>query len=97
MRNNQEARAVLLDVLHRLRELPHEELVRRFVGQPPETEEIRANSGTVYQVEAQGFWDDRRQRTVRVLLSVFDDTVRAMFSPVSEDFIKGPDGSFVGE
>jgi hypothetical protein len=96
LRNRQEARAVLGDLLPRLRALPHDELVRRFVGQPPEIDELRADSGAVYQVEVRGFWDDRRQRTVRVLVSVFDDTVRSMFSPLSEDFIKAPDGSFVG-
>ncbi len=97
MRDKQEARQLVTDVLRHLRDLSHDELVRRFVGQPPETREIRAHSGTVYELEVQGFWDDRRQRTVRVLVSVFDDTLRAMLSPLSEDFIKAPDGSFVGE
>lgn len=49
-----------------------------------------------YQVEIQVFWDDRQGGNVRVAGSIDDGAWRA-FVPLTRDFIKAPDGSFVGE
>lgn len=46
--------------------------------------------------EIQVFWDDRLGGNVRVLGSIDNGGWRA-FVPVNRDFIKAPDGSFVGD
>jgi hypothetical protein len=42
------------------------------------------------------FWDGREEENLRVIAAIDDGGWRAL-SPLSEDFIVAPDGSFVGE
>jgi hypothetical protein len=58
--------------------------------------EVRGESGVTYQTEIQGVWDDGKPGNLRILGSVDDGGWRA-FSPLGDDFIIAPDGSFVGE
>ena len=53
-------------------------------------------SGARYQIEIQIFWDGQPHGDVRVLGSI-DDGGRRAFVPLNREFIKAPDGSFVGE
>jgi len=80
--------------LARIREKPHSELVK-FVGHP-EHRVARTRDGKTYQLEVEAFWDNRKGGDVRVIVSADDGGLRA-FVPVTDDFIKAPDGSFVGE
>jgi hypothetical protein len=61
-----------------------------------QTLEIVGASGTRYNVEAQALWDSKKRDNIRVLASIDDGGTRA-FHPVTCDFIKAPDGSFIGE
>ena len=93
--NNEEAIAVLDEELAKFRSEPYENLVTRMTTGSLEFERT-APSGTNYQVQIQFFWDDRRGGNVRVLGSIDNGGWRA-FVPVNRDFIKAPDGSFVGD
>jgi hypothetical protein len=93
--NNEEAIAVLDEELAKCRSEPYENLVTRITTGSLHFERT-APSGTRYQVQIQVFWDDRRGGNVRVLGSIDNGGWRA-FVPVNRDFIKAPDGSFVGD
>ena len=58
--------------------------------------EIVGASGARYGVEAQAFRGSEKETNIRVLASIDDGGTRG-FQPLSRDFIKAPDGSFVGE
>ncbi|SDR70337.1 hypothetical protein [Actinopolymorpha singaporensis] len=90
-----EARRLAVDRIAELRQMSYAELRDRFLDQP-QCDEVRAVSGTVYQVETEGFWDDQEAVHLRILVYV-DDGGWAAFSPVGDSFIVAPDGSFVGE
>lgn len=90
-----EARSILGQEVEQLRRATYDELVGRLLDKT-ETYERRGGSGTHYQVELQAFWDDRPDKNLRVTASVDDGSARA-FRPLSADFIRAPDGSFVGE
>ena len=90
-----EALAIVEAELAALREAPYRELVERFVGKQEVFERVGA-SGTSYQLELQAFWDDKRLGNLRVIASIDDGGWRA-FAPLSVDFIRAPDESFVGE
>ena len=92
--NKDEAKSLLSQELSRYRELPYAELFSLI--DHSETLERAAPSGVIYQIEMQVFVDDVPLQTLRVMGSIDDGGWRA-FSPLSDDFILAPDGSFVGE
>jgi len=89
-----EAKSLLSQELSRYRELPYAELFSLI--DHSETVERTAPSGVIYQIEMQVFIDEVSLQTLRVMGSIDDGGWRA-FSPLSDDFILAPDGSFVGE
>ena len=93
--NNEEATELLDRELARLRSEPYELLVSRIDNSPHRLEPTGAD-GTSYQIVIRVFWDDRPGGNVRVIGSIDDGGWRA-FVPLNRDFIKAPDGSFVGE
>jgi hypothetical protein len=93
--NKEEAIEVLEEELASLRDESYDELVRRISAGSLDFERI-GPSGVTYQVEIQVLWDDRRGGNVRVMGSIDDGKWRA-FVPLNREFIKAPDGSFVGE
>ena len=78
-----------------LRQQSYAVLKDKWLGQP-DCEQIVVASGVVYQVEIEGFWDDRKAEHVRLIVSVDDGGWRAL-APLVDSFIVAPDGSFVGE
>jgi hypothetical protein len=58
--------------------------------------EIAGPAGREYQTEVNVLWDDRPGGNIRVIGSIDDGGLRA-FAPLTDSFIKAPDGSFVGE
>jgi hypothetical protein len=92
--DNAEAKLLLRDELSRYRELPYAELFSLI--DHGETFERTAPSGVTYQIETQVFVDDMSRQTLRVMGSIDDGGWRAL-SPLCDDFILAPDGSFVGE
>ena len=101
---------MLADEAERLRGLSYTELSGRIPAHPrhvlgiirvleePEVEscEVTAESGTTYQLESQVIWDGKTGGDIRVLVAV-DDGGLSAYSPLTDDFILAPDGSFVGE
>jgi hypothetical protein len=92
--DNDEARAILAEHLGSYRALKYEELALRIDS--IETAEVQAPSGVRYQLEVRVLWDHEPNSDVRVLGSVDDGGWRA-FRPLNDDFIRAPDGRFVGE
>ena len=49
-------------------------------------------------LETQVFWDDREKTNLRVVVDVWDPAKRVSLGSIAkDDFIRAPDGSFVGE
>jgi hypothetical protein len=91
-----EAGGILEQQIGSLRERPYSELKQLVEARVIQTLEIVGASGTRYNVEAQALWDSKKRDNIRVLASIDDGGTRA-FHPVTCDFIKAPDGSFIGE
>ena len=90
-----EARSVLAEHLVSYRARAYSDLVAN-IGHAGCVEVI-GPSGTPYQIEVDIVWDDKPDGNIRVLAGIDDGTLRAAFSPLTDDFIKAPDGTFVGE
>ena len=58
--------------------------------------ETEGAGGVRYTIEVEAFWDSRPGGAVHVLGAIDDGGIRS-FRPLCEDFIKAPDGTFVGE
>ena len=89
-----EAKALLADKLREYRVLTYEQLRARVGDQ--DNLELTGQSGTEYQTEVQFFWDHKPGGDIRVMGAIDDGGWRAYF-PLTDDFIRAPDGSFVGE
>ena len=92
--NKTEAKAILEEELLKYRRYSYAEL-RSMVGETPCVERTSA-SGQTYQIEVQVFIDQEAKQTLLVLAAI-DDGGWSAFSPLCDDFIIAPDGSFVGE
>jgi hypothetical protein len=93
-----EARAIVDARLCELRKLPWVELRERYLDRQ-ETDEVTGDSGVVYQLETQAFWDGGKRSEggdLRVSVAI-DDGCWHVYLPLVSDFIIAPDGSFVGE
>ena len=62
-----------------------------------ETLEVMGESESKYQFEIQVIWDNKPGGNLRVIVSIDDSSIWRAISPLSEDFIIAPDGSFIGE
>lgn len=89
-----EARRVLADRLARYRALPYAQLVVKI--DHVECEQIGEPGTNFWQMEFQVVWDNQLNGNVRVLGSIDDGGWRA-FAPLTDDFLKAPNGEFVGE
>lgn len=86
---------VILDAhLESIRSLPYSDLILLIEKNASQNSVLIGPSGTKYYVEVQAFWDDRPGGNVRILGSIDDGGIRA-FAPLTRDFIKCSDGSFV--
>ena len=92
--NKEKARAVLSEALRPYRAKSYAEL-RDLIGQI-DVYEIENSNGPDFQIEIQVFWDDKPDGNICVSGGI-DDGGWSAFSPLGEDFILAPDGSFVGE
>lgn len=91
-----EARAILATWLAQFRSESYESIVAR-IDEEPVTEEI-VKGDVTYQLEANFFWDDKQGGDVRVIADISDTaSFWSSVSPLCDDFIKAPDGSFVDE
>ncbi|MCA1833341.1 MAG: hypothetical protein ABR548_06660 [Actinomycetota bacterium] len=95
--NRAEAQRVIGAVLDELRDMSYDELVETFLDDPHAREIEGPDSGTLYRVEIEAFWDDREGENLRVLVAVDDGNGLRGYVPVTEDFTIAPNGLFVGE
>lgn len=93
--NEAEARLILNQELERYRSRSYQELVK-LIDQS-RTDQRTSPSGTIYQVEIEVFWDGGPGGDLRVGGSIDDGSLRYASSPLCDDFIMAPDGSFIGE
>jgi hypothetical protein len=87
-----EAKSILLAELEKYRGRSYREL--SHLVDAPETLEVTAPSGTWYQLEFEGIWDDKPNDVLRVHGMIDDGGVRA-FAPVVECFLINPDGEVI--
>jgi hypothetical protein len=92
--DKKEVQALLTEQLGAYRARSYADLVA-CIGEVGSVE-IASSSGRPYQVEINVLWDDRPGGDVRVIGSIDDGGLRALV-PLTDSFIKAPDGSFVGE
>jgi hypothetical protein len=95
-----EARAVLDAKISELRARGYEHLrsvsKRGFVvSGPSELVEVRGESGALYQLETDVFWDDKTAGDLRVMVALFEDCLASR--TMSDDFIIAADGSSIEE
>lgn len=90
-----EALSIAEEELENLRQLRYSGLVDRLLDKQETMERIGA-TGARYQLELQAFWDDTTRHNLRVSVAIDDGGWRAFF-PRVVDFIRAPDGSFIGE
>ncbi|MBW2248960.1 MAG: hypothetical protein JRF62_17635 [Deltaproteobacteria bacterium] len=95
--NTEEAQDILSLEVVAIRSKSYEELAA-LIGSPLNFER-KGPSGAAYQIEIQAFWDNPRSPdgNLRVFASIDDGKFLSAFKPSSVDFIKSPDGNFVGE
>jgi len=95
---NEEAIEVLGLELTKFRDEPYASLVARMSSDCQDCidQEVMAPTGRKYQVQVQVVWDGPPGGNVRVMGAIDDGGWRA-FMPLCRDFIKAPDGSFIGE
>ena len=60
---------------------------------------VMGKSGVEYQIEVQAFWDSPRlpHGNIRVIMSIDDGKFFSSLAPMTTDFIRAPDGSFIDE
>jgi len=92
--NKAEATSIIENELAQYRKLPYEELVWKIGEQ--ETFEKMNEKGEDYQIEIDFFFDDEKEKTLRVV-GMISYSFWTDFSPVCSDFIIAPDGKFIGE
>jgi hypothetical protein len=88
------ARAIIDDKLNALRNVSYGALVRS-VGQVS-CEPVNGPDGEEYQMEIETRWDSKTGGNIRVIVSVEGPGVSTL-KPLTGDFIKSADGSFIGE
>jgi hypothetical protein len=93
--NTFEAKSMLANELSRYRNRSYAELLSLL--DQPETFERVSPSGTIYQIEMEVFFDDDSKRSTLRVSGAIDDRGWRAFSPLCDDFLINPDGSFVGE
>ena len=81
-----EANTILSEQLARFNGRSHSELAALVESRHLEAYEVRGASGTSYQVEIQLFWDGRPGDTIRILGSIDDGGIRALF-PVTDSVL----------
>jgi hypothetical protein len=89
-----EARAIAECELEAYRAMSYEEIITKLGEQ--ESFERVSEKGEPYQIEFEFFYDDAEEKNIRVSAAV-SYSGWTYFSPVSDDFIMAPNGSFVGE
>jgi hypothetical protein len=91
----QEAAAWVAIEIERLRSLSYDDLLA--LESQREDWTMETADGRTLGLETQILWDDRQRQNLRIMVDVWDPSKRISRSIVKDDFIRAPDGSFVGE
>ena len=92
----QEASDWVAREIERLRGLSFADLAT-LEGEPAHRPMLTAG-GRSLMLETQVFWDDREKTNLRVMVDAWDPARRISIGSIAkDDFIRAPDGSFVGE
>ncbi len=92
--NKSKAKTILTERLNRYREYSYEHLKQLI--DIIEVDEFHGSSGIKYQLEFQIYWDNLPDHTIRVLGSIDDGGLRALF-PLTQSFIKAPNGNSIND
>jgi hypothetical protein len=93
--DKEEAKRVLEDHLQNYRRRSYDDLAL-LLGET-QVAELPGASGATYQIEVEVCWDDQPGGSIRVLGAIDDGSFRAALTPLCDDFLLAPDGTFVGE
>jgi hypothetical protein len=93
--DEQEAAAWVATEIERVRSLSDDDLLA--LESQAEHRTMETSDGRMLGLETQIFWDDRQRQNLRVMVDVWDPSKRISGSIANDDFIRAPDGSFVGE
>lgn len=91
----QEAAPWVAAEIERLRALSYDALVALVNRE--EHRAMETVDGKALVLETHVFWDDRERRNLRVIVDVWDLSKIISRPIVNDDFIRAPDGTFVGE
>jgi hypothetical protein len=86
-----EAGRLLREEMIRLAARLHSELMRLVAD--VDAYEVRGRDGVDYQVEVQARWVEEPGGSLQVLAGIDDGSFRGAFRPVTDGFLKGPDGT----
>src|SRR5438105_1009158 len=82
--------------IERLRGLSFDDLA--MLESQPEHRPMFTGAGTALMLETQVFWDDREKTNLRVIVDVWNPARHVSIESIAkDDFIRAPDGSFVGD
>lgn len=95
--DKQEATSILEKEISQLRKKPYSRFRDWVERKNYGTKRLKAKSGMEYQISYQAFYDDKKAKTIRVMVNIDDGTGISSFIPMSSDFIIAPNGTFVGE
>jgi hypothetical protein len=103
--DDDEKRRVMAEHITKFRAWSYDQLAVQ-IGAAPHFDIVEsvASDGTPYFMDVDVFWDDQRNGAVRVVGNFWSDPAGKRFSllaihrpDISEGFLIGPDGRFVGE
>lgn len=98
-------KSAVTPLIQQLRQQGYDEALRILNSQQTEYTEVQ-HGGKTLQVNISAFYDDKKMKSVRVVVEVYDNNLKwwqrliclgAETPSYSEDFIIAPDGSFIGE
>ena len=93
--DNSEAIEILIEELDKYREKPYSEL-KTLVSEKPIGKEVRTYNDADYNVEVVINWNEEEDGDIRVLAYIEDGEMRS-FIPLSNQFIKTPEDTFLDE
>ncbi len=95
--SKEEAISVANSKLIELRQQSFQTLVNFLSPEGTKSMFVLGGSGKKYQLQIESFWDDPKEKHLRVTVSVDDGSLLRSFSPWSVDFIVDSNGDFLGE
>jgi hypothetical protein len=96
LNNKDEAIELLESELRKRRNFNYVTLLEWVEKDKKEHHNVKGRSGTDYQLDFFTSWDNKKLKTIRFWGNIDGGDVSA-YRPITSDFIKAPDNTFVGE